>query len=338
MIIKETPFVISWSNFCWIDSSADNREDLCLHGEVTVTIGDTQLSYSCCTSAAALQMLRTLTQDHKITPHEQMLPCCGHSLFASDDLRKVTISGCDNGIDYSVTHKEDTVIIETEEGILYTVSLLKYRAEVLRFSRAVEKFYRQCSPKILPNEPYEKNGYFAFWNEWTHHMFEAMCLFENQLLNQALLSTHCCKEFQLDCGNPYDNSLNTRKEYIDACSQLAINLYMQQHFANNLAVIYEDKYNCAVKNEKDFIELCLTSVESQSYPFHWMDEEETYYGIRHIWKANRIDIETLFRKIITSDLGDNTELDCSVYIIDIETGTVFFLYDDRGMDIFYELN
>ena len=169
-------------------------------------------------------------------------------------------------------------------------------------------------------------------------MFEAMCLFENQLLNQALLSTHRCKEFQLDCGNPYDNSLNTRKEYIDACSQLAINLYMQQHFTNNLAVIYEDKYNCAVKNEKDFIELCLTSVESQSYPFHWMDEEETYYGIRYIWKANRIDIETLFRKIITSDLGDNTELDCSVYIIDLETGTVFFLYDDRGMDIFYELN
>lgn len=338
MIIKETPFVISWSNFCWIDSSADNREDLCLHGEVTVTIGDTQLSYSCCTSAAALQMLRTLTQDHKITPHEQMLPCCGHSLFASDDLSKVTISGCDNGIDYSVTHKEDTVIIETEEGILYTVSLPKYRAKVLEFARAVEKFYRQCSPKILPTEPYEKDGYLAFWNEWTHHMFEAMHLYENQLLSRALLSTHYRNECELDDGSPYDASQNARKEYIGACSQLAINLYMQQHFTNNLAVVYEDKYNCAVKNEKDLIELCLTSVESQSYSFHWMDEEESYYGIRHIWKARRIDIETLFRKIITSDLGDNTELDCSVYIIDLETGTVFFLYDDRGIDIYYELN
>lgn len=337
MIMKDTRFVISWSNFCWIDDSEDAPKDLCLHGDVTVTIGDTRLNYSCCTSASALQMLRTLTHDHAITPYEQMLPCCGNSLFASDDLSEVTIIGCDNGIDYSVTHKTDVVVIQTEEGTTYTVSLLKYRNEVLRFSRAVEKFYNQCSPKILPDEPYERDGYFAFWSEWSHHTYEAIGMFRNQLLNQSLLTTHLRKEFPLECDNPYDDALNARTEYIDTCSQLAIKLYTQKHFTNNLAVIYEDKYNRAVKNEKESVESCLAAAKNQTIPFHWTDEEETFHGIRYIWKTNKVDIETLFRKIISSDLGDNTELDCSVYIIDLETGTVFFLYDDRGIDIFEEL-
>lgn len=33
-------------------------------------------------------------------------------------------------------------------------------------------------------------------------------------------------------------------------------------------------------------------------------------------------------------MGDDTELDCAVYIIDKRTGNVFFLYDDRGVDVF----
>ncbi len=337
MITKDTPFIISWSNFCWIDDSADNPKDLCLHGDVTVTIEDTQLSYSCCTSASALQMLRTLTQGHEITPYEQMLPCCGHSLFASADLSEVTISGCDNGIDYSVTHKTDKVVIKTEEGTEYTVPLIKYRKEVLRFARAVEFFYCNCSPKILPEEPYERDGYLAFWNEWSHHMYRAFGLFENSLLNKALLNTHCCKEYSLECGNPYDDDLIASAEYIDTCSKLAAKLYTHQYFTNNLAVIYEDKYNCAVNNEKEFVESCLAAAEKQIVPFNWTDEEETFHGMRYIWKTGKIEIKKLFRKIITSDLGDNTELDSSVYIVDLEKGTVFFLYDDRGVDIFEEL-
>lgn len=55
---------------------------------------------------------------------------------------------------------------------------------------------------------------------------------------------------------------------------------------------------------------------------------------KNILEPNRINIEKLFRKIIISDIGDNTELDCAVYIIDKETDNVFFLYDDRGIHVF----
>ena len=168
IVIKNASFSISFRNFCWTNDTADNPQDLCLHGDVTVTIEDNNLSYSCCCiSASALQMLRSLTEDHEITPGEQMLPCCGFTMLESSTPNRVDIIGCDNGIDYSVSHKEDSVIIKTQEGMSYQIPLHTYRNEVLSFAKAVESFYHKCSPKILPTDSYDRNGYLAFWKEWS---------------------------------------------------------------------------------------------------------------------------------------------------------------------------
>ena len=58
MIFMSTAsFSILVQNFQWIDGSTDDPQDLCAHGDVTVTVGERELSYSCCASAAALRML-----------------------------------------------------------------------------------------------------------------------------------------------------------------------------------------------------------------------------------------------------------------------------------------
>lgn len=69
-------FTIRGENFHWIDKAEDNVTDLCLHGHVTVTIGDTVLTGDGNVSAAALLLLKSLTEDH--TPGEiQKGACCG---------------------------------------------------------------------------------------------------------------------------------------------------------------------------------------------------------------------------------------------------------------------
>lgn len=161
-MIKQASFSIIFTNFCWIDNRADDPQDLCLHGDITVRIEDKDLSYTdCCVSASALQMLRSLTEDHEVTPGEQMLPCCGF-MYESSKPNRVDISGCDNGIDYSVSHKDDSIIIKTQDGMSYMIFFQTYRNEVIAFAKAVESFYHSCSPKILPTDSYERNGYLAF--------------------------------------------------------------------------------------------------------------------------------------------------------------------------------
>lgn len=159
-------FEITTFDFYWINGEKDNKEDLCLHGDISVRIEEEILSYSCCVSASALRMLETLEKDHYITnTGEQMIPCCGHSMFADENLENVYISGCDNGIDYEVIHNDDYIIIKTEKCESHKINFYKYKKEVINFAESVEKFYNKCSEKILPECEFERNGYIAFWNE-----------------------------------------------------------------------------------------------------------------------------------------------------------------------------
>lgn len=167
---RDVPFRITAGEFHWMEGIADETEDLCLHGQVCVQVGEEVLQDECCVSASALQMLRTLTQDHEPTPGEQMLPCCGHSMYPGDNmLNTVFISGCDNGIDYAVRHDGLDVWIVTQKG-KWRVPLLDYRQQVLRFAMQVQDFYQKSVPKQLPKEPLERDGYLAFWREWGWRM------------------------------------------------------------------------------------------------------------------------------------------------------------------------
>lgn len=160
-------FSICADNLSWIDGSKDNPDDLCLHGHVVAIIGDHKLEYDAAVSATALYLLRTLTEDHVISQDNHMLPCCGHFMIPNEELDSVTICGCPNGIDWSVMHNGDgSITMELEDGTKEKVAIEDYRDEVYRFADAIENFYSSCSPKNVPEDINDKNGYIAFWNEW----------------------------------------------------------------------------------------------------------------------------------------------------------------------------
>ena len=160
-------FKIKADKFEWIGGAADDPQDLCLHGHVTAQFGDTVLEDTGTVSATALYLLKTLTEDKLMAEYDiQMIPCCGHTLIANDELTEVAISGCDTGTDWSTIHDGDAVrfILPTEQEEV--VTLREYQYEVLAFADSVKRFYDACTPKEIPTDPFDRNGYMAFWNEW----------------------------------------------------------------------------------------------------------------------------------------------------------------------------
>ena len=131
-------FRIDATELCWIDGSADNADDLCLHGHTIVSIGKERLEYDATVSATALYLLKTLTEEHIIYEDNQMLPCCGHWIVPDENLENVTICGCNEGIDWTVKHSGSDVILILESGTETAVPLEEYRQEVYQFADKIE--------------------------------------------------------------------------------------------------------------------------------------------------------------------------------------------------------
>jgi len=170
-------FKIKADDFAWIGGATDDPQDLCLHGHVTVQFGDTVLEDHGTVSATALYLLKTLSQDKIMAPHDiQMIPCCGHTLIANENLTEVVISGCDTGMDWSTVHEGNTVRLILPSGQEEVVTLRDYRQTVLAFAEEVKRFYDACTPKELPRNAFDRNGYIAFWNEWRRRCNEGLML------------------------------------------------------------------------------------------------------------------------------------------------------------------
>lgn len=137
-----------------------------MHGHAIVCIGKCKFEYDATISATALYLLKTLTENHIIYTDNQMLPCCGFFMIPNETLDNVTISGCPNGIDWSVIHDGDSIILELEDGTREYVPIIDYRRVVFGFADKIEAFYKSCTPKKVPVDEFARNGYIAFWNEW----------------------------------------------------------------------------------------------------------------------------------------------------------------------------
>lgn len=137
-----------------------------------------------------------------------------------------------------------------------------------------------------------------------------------------------------DTDDLENGELQYREEYVAQCLETACRVWEQCGFSDDLTVVYEDKFSCHHKQEKELIESTLKPLDFQNLFFEWKDDGEIFHGIRYVWKTNYLDVRTLFLKIILSEIGEDTQLDCAVYIIDRQTENIFFLYDDRGIQIY----
>ena len=170
-------FKINADDFQWIGGVKDDPQDRCLHGHVTVRFGDTVLEDTGTVSATALYLLKTLSEDKIMAPYDiQMIPCCGHFLIADSELTEVQISGCDTGTDWSTIHEGNAVRFILPSGQEEVVSLRDYQYAVLDFADSVKHFYDTCTPKEIPEDEFDRNGYIAFWNEWQRRYNEGLML------------------------------------------------------------------------------------------------------------------------------------------------------------------
>ena len=169
-------FSIDAVNLHWLEG-AKEEVDLCLHGKAIAQIGDEHFEYDATVSSTALYLLKSLTEDHVMGQSNRILPCCGFSMFANEDLSSVEICGCNNGIDWSVLHEKDSVVLVTESGNRVEISTDEYRQTVFAFADKLENFYKSATPKVLPTDEFDRNGYIAFWNEWTARRYGELTSF-----------------------------------------------------------------------------------------------------------------------------------------------------------------
>lgn len=160
------PFSLDAGAFCWINGETDDPEDLCLHGHAVARIAGETVEFDCAVSAAALYLLKSLTEDHLLGQGEQFFPCCGFFCIADEAGESVEIVGCDNGADWTVLHEGENVRLILPDGREQTLPLSAYREQVFRFADKVEAHYAASAPKVLPEDEFDRRGFLAFWREW----------------------------------------------------------------------------------------------------------------------------------------------------------------------------
>jgi hypothetical protein len=171
--MSNSQFSIDILDLYWINGEKDNPEDLCLHGDVNVIIGEEVVaeSYSCTVSSTALYLLKSLELEHIIGEENQMLPCCGHFIIPNDTDDTVEISGCGHGIDWSVLHIGGYVKLVTEKGNDVSIELDTYTEIVFNFVGKIEGFYKKCQEKSIPTDDFDREGYIKFWREWNNRRY-----------------------------------------------------------------------------------------------------------------------------------------------------------------------
>lgn len=94
----------------WLDPASE-EEDLCLHGSFYVKIGEEVVSDETdptwTISASVLFLFRTLENGH--TPEkpvsENLIPCCGFSMYKQEESEDCLVIECPNGINWTVEKK-----------------------------------------------------------------------------------------------------------------------------------------------------------------------------------------------------------------------------------------
>jgi hypothetical protein len=164
-------FEIKILHLNWV-KHVDDPTDLCAHGSIYVRIADKIIvdekeGDGWTLSATALNLMRTLEQDYKPGDFAgQLIPCCGFFLIANDEGDHVDICGCPSGFDWEVQHEGNSVRLITDTGEQVIIDKKDYQEIVLSFADKVQQFYKESSPKTLPEDDFDRSGYEAFWVEW----------------------------------------------------------------------------------------------------------------------------------------------------------------------------
>ncbi|MDQ4141475.1 MAG: hypothetical protein M3142_13280 [Bacteroidota bacterium] len=155
----------------WIQH-VDDPTDLCAHGSVFVRIADKIIcddkdGDGWTLSATALHLMRTLERNYCPGDFAGLLiPCCGFFMIANEMGDQVNLCGCPNGFDWIIKHEGNVVRHIADTGEQAVINWYNYLKLVLSFADKVQQFYHASTPKTLPSDDFDLNGYKAFWTEW----------------------------------------------------------------------------------------------------------------------------------------------------------------------------
>lgn len=126
------------------------------------------------------------------------------------------------------------------------------------------------------------------------------------------------------------------KLYIEETVERASRIFNQLNFKGNLLLVYDSFFNENPSKEVEFLESILVNLKKrETYYYNWLDKdvEENYQSMRAIYRIETFKIEELFQQIALYDFGGDYDLVSSIFIIDLESRVIFYLYDDRGLYI-----
>jgi hypothetical protein len=158
-------------NLSWLQG-VPPEDDLCAHGGFSMEIDGASLidarDQSFALNVAALHLLRSVERDHVIgqSAGQQLVPCCGHSVWLVEDREEVRNVGCDFGLDWSVVHRDDMVALSLDDDRTVELPRKEWARAILAFAEAVQAFYAASAPKRPPQDALDREGYAAFWVEW----------------------------------------------------------------------------------------------------------------------------------------------------------------------------
>jgi hypothetical protein len=167
--------VLRPTNISWLPANEGNPTEQCAHGDVTFTIdalpfATGEAAEFLTVSAAALFLLRTLNHDHSqaepVAKGSQLFPHCGHTVYVVDGLFPALVLGCNVGIDLEVVHLAGAVTIHAQDGAKATVTEVAWRDAVVGFVDEVQAFYDASPPRESSGDPFDDEGWAAFWREW----------------------------------------------------------------------------------------------------------------------------------------------------------------------------
>ena len=156
----------------WLDAP-EPLDDQCAHGTVLLSVGGHDLvtphdgELTVC--AAALNLLRTLeydhTQDSPVSEGGQLFPCCGFNVWVAGERFPVLVVGCPTGVDLQVVHSPCGVEL-IGRGSKSVVPEHAWCSAVVSFAESVLAFYEREPPRNPIQDPEDRKGWQAFWQEY----------------------------------------------------------------------------------------------------------------------------------------------------------------------------
>lgn len=162
------------TNLHWLEGS-DPSENCCLHGGIYLKIGSTVLSdgndADWTVSTTALNLLRTIKQNHAMDTGQPLIPHCGHTMWLVEgEPDGMYLGGCDIGIDWTIEHEGETVFHKLKGKTYVVTNNEVWRRTVCRFSDEVHEYFMTSWPKSIADEENRK-GFEFFMNLW--HQYRA---------------------------------------------------------------------------------------------------------------------------------------------------------------------